>query len=131
MYVCNQREDKFFNSPEGIPNFLMIKVSFIDANVLVVTSKDYDRRNYKQWKTWSSQVYMTGHSGRGSYIYDIGNGIHEIVMQGDDKFVVRAIDTGKADWKNNTDNTPASQTWIRVRNNDPMLDRFKSMLPNS
>jgi len=129
-FVCTQNEAKFYNSPEGIPNFLKIDISWARPKELKVVSKDYDRKNFKCWKTWTNEIVMDGHAGKGKYVYDMGNeiGTHEIVAQGKDKIVVRVIDAGKANWEKRIDNELSTQTWIRVHNNDPMLERLRAML---
>ena len=115
-YVCDQNERIYNNNPpEGIPQFLRIDIDYGTPNVLNIISKDYDRKNFKCWKTWTNDIAMIGNEGTGTYLYDKGNetGKHEY-LQGKNKIVVRVIDTGKADWKKNKDNDPATQTWIRV-----------------
>lgn len=129
-YVCSQQESKFANSPEGTPNFVKISIGWLSPSTLRIVSRDFDRTNFNRWKTWTSEITMNGHAGTGRYVYDIGNesGIHEVILQGKDKIIVRVIDTGKADWKRRKDNEPASQVWIRVNNDDPMLKIFKKLL---
>ena len=128
--VCNQTEKPFVNSPERVPNFLFIDVSLANPNVLITRSKDFDLRKLREWKTWRGEIEMKGRSGTGYYVYDEGaeTGTHTVVLKDENTIVVRVVDTGKAHPEKYTDNEPATQVWKKVKEDDPQIQKFKSML---
>lgn len=73
--VCNQGGQPFYNSPDGLPNFLKIEISFWNPNVLVTKSKDFDKTYSNKWKTWTGKIIMnelTEDYGSGFYVYEEG-----------------------------------------------------------
>lgn len=138
--VCSQNGKEFRNSPNGIPNFLIIKINFWNPNVLVIISKDFDKTYSNQWKTWKGKIVMnelTDSHGSGYYLYDEGAepGLHEIFVK--DKIsgsiLVRITDYGKGNLKDNLDNKSTLQNWKKIKSDDKLVNRFNKILnqPNT
>lgn len=130
--ICSQKGEPFINSPEGIPNCLLIKTKFLKPNVLDILSKDYSN-NIQSWKTWKSIIKLDldskGH-GVGYYIYNEGYepGWHEIFQKDKKTIMVRITDLGKANLDNKDDNKPNLQLWKKINHKDSRYPNIKKIL---
>ena len=132
--VCNQSGEAFYNSPEGIPNFLKIHITFWNPNVLTTKSKDFDKTYSKGWKTWNGKIIMnelTGDYGSGFYVYEEGAepGLHEIFLKDKSKgtILVRVTDYGKSNLREKQDNISELHKWKKVDEKELIKD-FKKWI---
>jgi hypothetical protein len=119
------------NSPDGTPNFLYIKVNYWFPDVLKITSKDFDARYRRIWKTWEGKITMLDEKhGRGYYTYLETNepGEHEIWCLEAGTISVRIVDKGKADLSQRKDNDPANQQWKKIQEDNALIVSLKEFL---